>query len=49
MTKKRFTVSAPDGPVWTFTYGVSGPQAASRWYAEVQRVPLSTVTVTPIP
>jgi hypothetical protein len=45
--QNRFYVSAGEGtPTWAFTYGISGPDSARRYYAEVTRTPLERVILT---
>ena len=42
----RFTVASHlCTAVWTFTNGVSGPEAARRYYSEVNRVPVDSVSI----
>ena len=42
----RFTVASSEcSAVWTFTAALSGPHAARLYYAEVNRVPLESVSV----
>jgi hypothetical protein len=42
----RYTVASHlSSAVWTFTTALSAPYAARQWYAEVNEVPLDSVSV----